>query len=246
MTEKLRENETLELKKSTSELKEALISIASILNKHQQGELYFGVDRNGKVVGQTVTENTLREVSRAISEHIEPKIFPKVNELVIERMPCVHIEFAGNNIPYFAQGRAYIRVGDEDRQLNAKEVERMILDKNKEKMAWDKEVCKEAKISDISQKKLWWFLQKAGKSFDTVENSLKKLSLLSQGKILNTAVILFAKNPEKFFPNVKLRCAVFGETTAVTIDMQEFEGGTQLSLLLLVLTKKSLDVQLPV
>lgn len=220
----MRESETLELKKSTSELKEALISIASILNKHQKGELYFGVDRDGKVVGQTVTENTLREVSRAISEHIEPKIFPKVNEVVIEGKHCVHVEFAGNNVPYYAQGRAYMRVGDEDRQMSAKELERLILQKNQERIKWDKEVCKEAKISDISQKKLGWFLQKAGKSFDTVENSLKKLGLLSQRKLLNTAVILFAKNPEQFFPNAKLRCAVFGETTAVTIDMQEFVG----------------------
>jgi len=38
----LKESETLELKRSTSELKEAVISIVSILNKHQNGELYFG------------------------------------------------------------------------------------------------------------------------------------------------------------------------------------------------------------
>ena len=220
----MRESETLELKKSTSELKEAIISIVSILNKHQKGELYFGVDRDGKVVGQTVTENTLREVSRAISEHIEPKIFPKVNEVVIEGKHCVHVEFSGNNVPYYAQGRAHMRVGDEDRQMSAKELEWLILQKNQERMKWDKEICKEAKMSDISTQRLKWFLKKAGKRFDTVENSLKKLGLLSQGKLLNTAVILFGRNPEKFFPNAKLRCAVFGETKAVTIDMQEYVG----------------------
>ena len=37
------ENEQIEFKKSTSELKEGIISIASILNKHGSGELYFGV-----------------------------------------------------------------------------------------------------------------------------------------------------------------------------------------------------------
>ncbi|PIZ51085.1 ATP-dependent DNA helicase [Candidatus Woesearchaeota archaeon CG_4_10_14_0_2_um_filter_33_13] len=220
----MKESETVELKKSTSELKEALISIASILNKHQKGELYFGVDRDGKVVGQMVTENTLREVSRAISEHIEPKIFPTVNEVVIERKNCVHVEFSGNNVPYYAQGRAHMRVGDEDRQMSAKELERLILQKNQERMKWDKEICKEAKINDISTQKLKWFLEKAGKHFDTVENSLKKLGLLSGERLLNTAVMLFGRNPEKFFPNAKLRCAVFGETKAVTIDMQEYVG----------------------
>ncbi len=220
----MRESETLELKRSTSELKEGIISIVSILNKHQKGELYFGIKNDGFVVGQMVTENTIREISKTISDNIEPKIFPKINEVVLEGKKCVHVEFTGNDVPYYAYGRAYVRVGDEDRQLSAKEIEKTILERNKDRMAWDKEICKEAKLSDISTQKLKWFLKKAGKSFDTVENSLKKLGLLSQGKLLNTAVILFARNPEKFFPNAKLRCAVFGETKAVTIDMQEYVG----------------------
>lgn len=220
----MKESELLELKKSTSELKEGIVSLVSILNKHQEGELYFGVKNNGEVVGQTVTDKTIRDISQAISNHIEPKIFPKIKEINLEGKKCIHVEFSGNNIPYYAFGRAYIRVGDEDKKLSAKELERMILDKNKEKMVWDKEICKEAKISDIDAGKLRWFLKKAGKKFGSAENSLKKLSLISRGKLLTTAVILFAKNPEKFFPNAKLRCAVFGKTTAVTIDMQEFTG----------------------
>ena len=220
----MKESEILELKTSTSELKEAVISIVAILNKHQRGELYFGVKNDGTVVGQTVTENTIRQISQTISENIEPKIFPKINEVTLEGKNCVHVEFSGDNVPYFAYGRAHIRVGDENRQLSAEEIKKMILETNKHRMAWDKEVCKEAKISDISTQKLKWFLKKAGKHFDTVENSLKKLGLLSQGKLLNTAVILFGRNPEKFFPNAKLRCAVFGETKAVTIDMQEYVG----------------------
>ena len=42
------ETEQVEFKKSTGELKEGVISVASILNKHGSGELYFGVNiRNG-------------------------------------------------------------------------------------------------------------------------------------------------------------------------------------------------------
>jgi len=220
----MKESETLELKKSTSELKEAIISIVAILNKHQKGEVYFGVGPDGRVIGQTVTENTIREVSQTIAQNIEPKIFPMINEVTLEGKKCVHVEFSGDNIPYFAYGRAHIRVGDEDRKLSAEEIKKMILETNKHRIAWDKEFCKEAKISDISTQKLKWFLKKTGKRFDTVENSLKKLGLLSGERLLNTAVMLFGRNPEKFFPNAKLRCAVFGETKAVTIDMQEYVG----------------------
>ena len=50
----MKESETLELKRSTSELKEAIISIVAILNKHQKGELYFGIKNNGYVIGQNI------------------------------------------------------------------------------------------------------------------------------------------------------------------------------------------------
>ena len=64
------ETETLEFKKSTGELKEAMHSICAILNKHQHGELYFGVKPDGTVVGQVVTEESLREVSQKIKNFI--------------------------------------------------------------------------------------------------------------------------------------------------------------------------------
>ena len=89
---KLKESEILELKKSTSELKEGIISIAAILNKHQQGELYFGIKNDGTAVGQDVTEKTLREVSKTISESIEPKIYPKIKEIEIAAKKVIRRE----------------------------------------------------------------------------------------------------------------------------------------------------------
>src|SRR3989339_1262262 len=126
----MKESEVLELKTSTSELKEAIISIVAILNKHQRGELYFGVKNDGTVVGQTVTENTIRQISQTISQNIEPKVFPKINEVTLKKKKCVHVEFSGNDAPYYAFGRAYIRVGDEDKKMSAGEIERLLLEKN--------------------------------------------------------------------------------------------------------------------
>jgi ATP-dependent DNA helicase RecG len=58
-----------------------------------------------------------------------------------------------------------------------------------------------------------------------LENALQKLGLLSDGKVLNAAVLLFGRKPEKFFPNARLRCAVFGtKDTSFPIDMQDYKG----------------------
>lgn len=45
------ENEFVEHKKTTSEIKEGMVSISSILNKHGYGELFFGVRNDGEAFG---------------------------------------------------------------------------------------------------------------------------------------------------------------------------------------------------
>jgi len=51
-----KENEKLEFKKTTAELKEGVISMAAVLNKHGGGEIYFGIKNDGTVMGQMVFE----------------------------------------------------------------------------------------------------------------------------------------------------------------------------------------------
>lgn len=220
----MKESETLELKKSTSELKEAIISIASMLNKHGKGELYFGIKNNGEVVGQTITENTIREISKTTSDNIEPRIFPKINEIILKEKKCVHVEFVGEHIPYYAFGRAYVRVGDEDKKISPQELEHIIVRKNRDKFRWDVEIGVKARLKDIDEEKVKKFVEAAGLKYNAVKSSLEKLGLMKEGKLLNAAVLFFGKHPEDFFPNAKLRCAVFGETTATTIDLQDFVG----------------------
>jgi len=70
------ETENRENKKSLAELREGVVSIVAMLNKHQYGELWFGIAPNGRVAGLQVSEKTLRDVSQAIAAHIEPRIYP--------------------------------------------------------------------------------------------------------------------------------------------------------------------------
>lgn len=57
-----KENEQIEFKKSTSELRAALDSISAILNKHGNGIIYFGVKDNGDVCGQQLGSDTIRDM----------------------------------------------------------------------------------------------------------------------------------------------------------------------------------------
>ena len=111
------ETETLEFKKTTSELKKGVISLASMLNKHGYGILYFGVKDNGDVVGQPFGAKTLQSVSRAIADYISPQVIPNIRHELLEGKDVIRVEVQGFDKPYSAYGRYYMRSADEDREL---------------------------------------------------------------------------------------------------------------------------------
>jgi len=181
--------------------------------------LWFGLRNDGKVVGLEANEKTLRDLSQSIAAHIEPKIFPSVIKEIIDGTTCVKVIFQGKDGPYYAYGRAYMRLADEDRQLSAKELENLILARNRDALRWDNEICSVALV-DLDEDKLKRFVERAELAWDTPANVLEKLSLTRNGQLLNAAALFFAKTPP-----MQLRCAVFATTDSATIiDRHDFDG----------------------
>lgn len=220
------ENEVIEFKKTTGELKEGIISIVSILNKHKSGKLYFGIKDNGEIVGQDVSSKTIREVSKTISENIEPKIYPTVNKIKLENKECILVEFEGDDVPYLAFGRAYMRVGDEDRQLSAKEIRKLILKDENDIGKWENKVS-DYTIEDIDEELLKEFIEKGRKAkrinfpYTNKEEILKKLNLVNKNnQLLNAGYILFAKEAK-----LELQMAIFATETKLTfLDIDQVFG----------------------
>ena len=214
----LKESETVELKKSLAELKQGLVSMAAILNKHQAGTLWFGVRNNGAIAGVDANEKTLRDLSQSIAAHIEPKIFPRISEVAIDVKRCIKIEFSGDDTPYFAYGRAYIRVADEDRQLSVKQLKNLIAAQSRESLRWDNQPGKFT-LADLDPGKIKRFVERSKLSWDTPKNALSKLELIREGQLLNPARLFFGLKP------LQLRCAVFMTTESSTIiDRHDFDG----------------------
>lgn len=56
----MRESETKELKKSLTQLKEGIISLVSMLNKHGSAELWFGIRDDGTALGVDISDGTTK------------------------------------------------------------------------------------------------------------------------------------------------------------------------------------------
>jgi ATP-dependent DNA helicase RecG len=91
--------EKIEYKRSTAELDEGIVSICSILNKHNQGVLYFGISNTGNIVGQEIGEDTLRKISHKIRNNIKPVPSFSINKLVGDFKNIIEIVFNGTNTP---------------------------------------------------------------------------------------------------------------------------------------------------
>jgi predicted HTH transcriptional regulator len=111
------ESETIEFKKTTGELRESIISIASMLNKHGYGTVYYGVQDNGEIKGQDIGNRTLREISQAIANYIKPQIIPTITLELLDNKNVIKVVSKGYEKPYSAYGKYYIRSADEDREL---------------------------------------------------------------------------------------------------------------------------------
>lgn len=212
------ETETCEFKKSLADLKQGLISLVAMLNKHGRGELWFGIAPSGQAVGLDITEKTLRDVSQAVAAHIEPRIYPEVLQQTEAGKTCLQLRASGQQKPYFAYGRAYMRVADEDRQMSARELEALVLRQNRAALRWDNEPGN-TPLTALDETKLRRFVETAGLRWDNAHNALEKLGLLAQGQPVNAARLFFTGQP------IELRCAVFAtDTSATIIDRHDFNG----------------------
>ena len=191
------ETEKVEFKKSTGELKEAVISIAAILNKHGSGELYFGVKNNGDVIGQDISDTTLRDVSQAVNSHIYPDISVKT----FGKRKVVYVKFEGNRAPYLAYNIPRIRVADEDKVMDQETYDDILHRRGDAAKAWELQVS-EYTLDDIIEADFKSYLKKAkavGRiEFESDEPSvvMNKLELLAKDgfHLLNAGAVLFCNS----------------------------------------------------
>ena len=101
------ESETLEFKKSTGEIEKAVDNIASMLNKHGHGTLFFGVAPDGNVTGQQISASSLDDVARKIKEAIRPIIYPEIRQELLDGKTVIRVDFSGSEKPYSCYGRYY-------------------------------------------------------------------------------------------------------------------------------------------
>lgn len=221
------ENDTLEYKKSLAQLKEGVISLSSMLNKKHHGELYFGIAPSKKPYPFLITKKTLQDVSNEVRGNLKPLPNRLDIEVVnIEGVDVIRVMVEGDDTPYSAYGRYYIRIDDGDIPMSNHQLQKFFEDKEDNYSSWEEKPTNFS-FDDIDEELLIKVIRSSNEKgrlnyvYDDVEKALRKLDLLTaDGKIKTAGYYLFGKGKpllvkEAFYPTD--RRTEFGE-------IKEFRG----------------------
>lgn len=145
------------------------------------------------------------------------------------------------SVPISVRGRYYYRSGSTKHELTGASLNEFLLKKSGK--TWDDVIEPRASFDDINEKTVTTFLQASEKAGRLPENEglalpelFEKLRLTENGQLKRAAIILFGKEPAKFYPNTFVKIGRFGKDDA-DIKFQETEEGNLIVLLQAVLNQ---------
>ena len=145
-----KESEIVEFKKSTTQLKEAVISLCAMLNKSKKGVVYFGIKDDGSICGQKVGKKTTSDISREVRLNLKPMPDISINVESIDDKEIIKLGVSGSDTPYQAYGRYYTRVDDSDIVMDSNMLWKYFELKRKTYSKWEEESTQYG-VDDINE-----------------------------------------------------------------------------------------------
>ena len=215
------EGETIEFKESFDD--EAIESVAAFANT-KGGSVFIGVADNGAVKGVQIGKETLRDWANRIAQSVH--VNPRIGSCRLKEKTVVLIEVAESpSKPVPCRGRYFKRVDRSNRQMTEDDLTRSILDKVG--TTWDERVEPRAAISDIDPAQIERFrtlCNKKGRR--TIAANLDaaavlgKLDLLHDGSPTRAAILLFGKEPQRFYSSASIKIGRFRSETLIVDDRE--------------------------
>ncbi|MHB8894699.1 MAG: AlbA family DNA-binding domain-containing protein [Candidatus Geothermincolia bacterium] len=211
------EGETIEFKRSTGEMKEAMQTLCGFLNG-MGGTVLFGIRPDGIAEGQDVTDKTLREIAQA-TERFEPAVHLMIRRAKVDagrEVISVSVEGGLDKRPFAYDGRPYERVGSTTRRMAQSRYEKTLMDRAYTTRRWENEPAERVELRDIDRDEVFKIVNIAaslgrltGPVGTSLGDILDRLKLRRDGKILQAAVVLFGKEFMPDYPQCELRMARF-------------------------------------
>jgi len=211
------ESDHVEFKQTTRLLDAGVKTVCGMLNG-RGGFILFGVSDNRRIVGQDFSTHTLEEIAERL-HRIEPPALPDIETVILDSgKTVIAIRVPGGGGPYVYDGRPYMRLGPTTRLMPRAQYERLLLERTHAINRWENQPAQSARIEDLDQNEIVRTIEEAIRrqrmddpGTRNIEELLTGLGLIHEGRLLNAAVVLFAKTESllPYHPQCLLRMARF-------------------------------------
>ncbi|MDP1764797.1 MAG: ATP-binding protein [Sediminibacterium sp.] len=203
------------------------------------GVIFIGKDDNGNVVGVADYKKLMDDIPNKIRNTMG--ITAEVNLHEEEGKYFIEIVTHPYSVPISVRGRYYYRSGSTKQELTGAALNEFLLKKSGK--TWDDVIEARATFDDIDEKTVKIFLATSQNTGRLPENDgldlpelFEKLRLTENGQLKRAAIILFGKDPGKFYPSIYVKIGRFGKDDT-DIIFQETEEGNLIILLQAVLNQ---------
>ena len=200
----------------------------------QGGTLYIGVNDDKQIIGVKNSKQLMEDIPNKIVATMG--IVPDVNLLTEGDKDYIQIVVEQSNMPIAYKGQYHYRSGSTKQELKGIALQQFLL--KKMGRTWDDVSIPNTSIADVDRNAVDYFLRMAnasGRIADdelkaTTEDVLNNLGLLEDnGNLKAAALLLFTKNPKRYFPGVEFKIGRF-HTTESDLIIQDAIGGNILQM----------------
>jgi ATP-dependent DNA helicase RecG len=196
----------------------------------QGGTIFIGVDDNGHVIGVEDYKKLMDEIPNKIINHLG--LVVDVNLYTQKGKRYIEIDVPVSTVAISYHGAYHYRSGSTKQELKGPALQQFLL--SKMGRTWDDlSVSRKATLADLDEKAISYFLRLALKSgriasdadrYDT-EALLENLELVNEdGELRNAAILLFGKNPKRYFLTSYFKIGRFGVSDADLRSQDIVEG----------------------
>ncbi|MGN6212868.1 ATP-binding protein [Parafilimonas sp.] len=198
------------------------------------GIMYIGINDTGKVVGVPDYKKLLDDIPNKVRNTMGITVEVNLNEK--EGKYFIEIITMSYTVPISIRGRYYYRSGSTKQELTGASLNEFLLKKSGR--TWDDIIEERATYDDIANNAVKIFLNasaNAGRLPETntsldIQDLFEKLRIAENGQLKRAAIILFGKDPGRFYANAFVKIGRFGSNDA-DIIFQEVEEGNLITLL---------------
>ncbi len=199
----------------------------------QGGVIVVGKDDSGNMFGVAESKKLMDDIPNKIRNAMG--ITVEVNLHEENGNHFIEIITPPYSVPISLRGRYYYRSGSTKHELTGASLNEFLLKKSGK--TWDDVIEPRANFEDIDEKAVNTFLKASENAGRLPENNglsipelFEKLRLIENGQLKRSALVLFGKDPGKFYPNTFVKIGRFGKDDA-DLKFQETEEGNLIALL---------------